>query len=59
MTELQYIQKRIRDLCKTLADDNTTGSFRNNQMEALAFYLFQANQLMPPITNQYKIKNSH
>lgn len=47
MTELQYIQKRIRDLSQTLADDNTKGNFRKNQAEALAFYLLQAKQLMP------------
>lgn len=48
MTELQYIQKRIRDLSATLAQADTIGKFRENQMEALAFYLLQAKQLMPP-----------
>lgn len=47
MTELQYIQKRIRDISEILSKDTTTGSFRNNQTEALAFYLLQANKLMP------------
>jgi len=51
MTEFQYIQKRIRDLSASLADENTKGKFRENQTEALAFYLLQANQLMPPNFN--------
>ncbi len=52
MTELQYIQKRIRDLSSLLADKNTKGKFRKNQTEALAFYLLQANKLMPPKNNK-------
>lgn len=48
MTEIQYVQKRIKDLSEILAQNTTTGSFRNNQTEALAFYLLQANKLMPP-----------
>jgi len=52
MTESQYIQKRIRDISAVLADTNTRGKFRENQTEALTFYLLQAKQLMPP--NNYK-----
>lgn len=48
MTELQYVKKRIRDISTILADPKTQGSYRKNQTEALAFYLLQANQLMPP-----------